>query len=318
MIEGLGPWNIRVVYNMFYLRHCPPLFSTSPQYRQQSRRTRPPHFVMIQTFPADIIRNRCFICEDDGSRPCSPAPSIPNLDVQFSDAETIVVKEFLEDVGLASVELPKYMIPHQFTSEYDLRGYASLDVFEDLRVQATYFPFMPVNYIHWLDYAIPLSRFFFVDEKWISWGDVQHWEKEDQKRYEEWNAGKRSPSVGTESLDAQANCSYAPPSPFKRPSRVPLGLFSIPSIEDTRRRRTIYYARPPLIRADADAPRVDEEFGRTKWPSICSLSSTSEMSQPTREGSDNANGVRRILRIPIPIKFEDVQERLRRVFYAAG
>ena len=273
---------------------------------------------MNQTLPEDIIRNRCFICEDDESRPCSPAPSIPDLDIRFSDAETIVVKELLEDVGLASVEPPRYMIPQQFSSDYDLRGCASLDVFEDLRVQAAYFPFMPVNYIHWLEYAIPLSRFFFVNEKWISWGNARHWDQEDRKQYEEWNAEKKPSATETESLDAQANCSYAPPSPFKRPSRVPLGLFSIPSIEDTKRRRTIYYTRPPLVRAGADAPRVGEEFGRVRWPSICSFSSTSEISQFTREGADTANGVRRLFHIPTPMKFEDVQGRLRRLFHATG
>jgi len=264
--------------------------------------------------PADVIRNRCFICEDNEDRPCSPAPSIPNLDIQFSDAETIVVNELLEDIGLASVEVPRHMIPHQFASEYDFRGYAPLDVFEDLRVQATYFPFMPVNYIHWLDYAIPLSRFFFVDE-WISWGDARRWDQEDQRQYEEWNAEKGRLSIDTESLDAQDNYSYTPPSPFKRPSRVPMGLLSIPSIEDTKRRRTIYYARPPLIRANAV---VGDEFGRTKWRSTSSLSSTSERSRSAHKESDNIDGARRFFHIPAATGFEDFQERLRSVFHAAN
>ena len=263
---------------------------------------------------ADVISNRCFICEDDESIPCSPAPSLPDLDIQFSDAETIVVNELLEDVGLASVEVPRYMIPHQFAAEYDLRGCASLDVFEDLRVQAVYFPFMPVNYIHWLDYAIPLSRFFFVDEKWISWGDVRRWDQEDRRQYEEWEAEKKSLSTDTESLDAQDNCSYAPPSPFKRPSRVPVGLFSIPSMEDTKRRRTIYYTRPPLIRANA---AVGSEFGRVKRSSIPSLSSTSERLRPTRKKSNNADSVRRFLHIPATSRLENIQERLRKVFHTA-
>lgn len=272
-------------------------------------------YTMGRTFPVDVIRNRCFICEDNENRPCSPAPSIPDLDIQFSDAETIVVNEFLEDVGLASVEIPRHMIPTQFASGYDLRGYASLDIFEDLRVQATYFPFMPVNYVHWLDYAIPLSRFFFVDEKWISWRDARRWDQEDQKQYEAWNAEKKRLSIETESLKAQDNRSYDPPSPFKRPSRVPLGLFSIPSIEDTKRRRTIYYARPPLIRANADAMGVGE-FGRTGWNSTLSLSSASETSQFTHKGSDNTDSVRRFFHIPIAMKFEDIQERLRKAFHA--
>ena len=265
--------------------------------------------------PADIISNRCFICEDDENKPYSPAPSIPNLDTEFSDAETMIVNELLEDVGLASVEVPRYMIPHQFTAEYDLRGYASLDVFEDLRVQAVYFPFMPVNYIHWLDYAIPLSRFFFVHEKWISWGNARRWDQEDQKQYEEWEAGKERLSTDTESLNAQDNCSYATPSPSKRLSRLPLGLLSIPSMEDTNRRRTIYYARPPLIRANA---AVGDEFRRAKWPSISSLlSSTSERSRSTRKESNNADGVRRFFHIPATARLEGIQERLRKVFHTA-
>jgi len=273
---------------------------------------------MNTTLPADIIRNRCFICEDDESRPCSPAPSIPDLDIQFSDAETIVVNELLEDVGLVSVELPRYMIPHQFASEYELRGCASLDIFEDLRVQATYFPFMPVNYIHWLDYAIPLSRFFFINEKWISWGDAQCWEQEDQRRYEEWNAEEESPSINAELWNVQNNCSDAPPSPFKRPSRVPRGLLSIPSIEDTKRRRTIYYARPPSVRAGTDAVGTDEEFGRTKWLSSSSLSSASGILQSTCKGSDDTNGSRRFFHMPAAMGFEDIQERLRKVFHATN
>jgi len=260
--------------------------------------------------PAYIISKRCFICEDDESIPCSAAPSIPNLDIQFSDAETIVVNEFLGEVALASVEVPRYMIPHQFAAEYDLRGYALLDVFEDLRVQAVYFPFMPVNYIHWLDYAIPLSRFLFVD-KWISWGDARRWEQEDQRQYEEWEADKERLSTDTDTLDAQDNHTYATPSPFKRPSRVPMGLLSIPSMEDTKRRRTIYYARPPLIRANA---AVGNEFGRIKWPSISSLPSTSERTQSTRKESD---GVRRFFRIPTTARLEAIQERLRKVFHTA-
>ena len=210
------------------------------------------------------------------------------------------------------------MIPRQFTSEYDLRGYASLDVFEDLRVQATYFPFMPVNYIHWLDYAIPLSRFFFVNEKWISWGDAQRWEQEDQKQYEEWNAEEESPSNDTEFRDAQNNCPDAPPSPFKRPSRVPRGLLSIPSTEDTKRRRTIYYAQPPSVGADADAVGVDEEFGRTKWISSSSLSSTSDILQSTRKGCDDTDGARRFFHMSAAMGFEDIQERLRKIFHAAS
>lgn len=271
---------------------------------------------MNGTFPADILRNRCFICEDNESRPCSPSPSIPDLDTQFSDAETIVVREVLEDVGLASVELPRYMVPHQFASGYDLRGCASLDVFEDLRVQATYFPFMPVNYIHWLDYAIPLSRFFFVDEEWISWGDARSWDQEDQRQYEEWNAEEKHTSIDTESLDSQNDYSDTPPSPFERPSRVPLGLFSIPSFEHTKRRRTIYHARPPLIRANVSAMR-EGEFGRTGWRSSSSFSSTSEISQFTHKGSENTNSARRFFHVPVSIGLEDVRERLRRVFHAA-
>lgn len=279
----------------------------------QSPRPARPRPAMTKT-PAEVISNRCFICEDDESRPCSPTPSLPDLDIQFSDAETIVVNEFLEDVGLASVEVPRHMIPHQFAVEYEhLRGYAPLDVFEDLRVQATYFPFMPMNYIHWLDYAIPLSRFFFVDEKWISWGDAKRWSQEDQLQYEEWNSDEERLSIDTESLNAQDDGSYVPPSPFKRPSRVPLGLFSIPSMEGTNRRRTIYYARPPLFRANAV---VGNEFGRIKWPSISSLSSASKASEFDREESDNINGVRRFLHIPATLKFEDVQERFRKVFHA--
>ena len=262
---------------------------------------------MDETLLADIIRNRCFICEDNESRPCSPAPSLPNLDVQFSDAETIVVNEFLEDVGLASVEIPRYMIPHQFASGYGLRGCASLDVFEDLRVQATYFPFMPVNYIHWLDYAIPLSRFFFIDEKWISWGYAQRWDQEDRRQYEEWNVKKKHPPVG--------NCSSAPPSPFKRPSRVPLGLFSTPPTEDTEHRRTIYHARPPLIRANADVTRAGEESGRLSTPLF---SSASETPQSTHRGSNGTSGLRRFFHIPAAIGFEDIQERLRRTFQATN
>ena len=273
---------------------------------------------MSKPLPADIIRNRCFICEDDESRPCSPAPSIPDLDIQFSDAETIVVNELLEDIGLASVEPPRYMIPHQFAVEYDLRGYASLDVFEDLRVQATYFPFMPANYIHWLDYAIPLSRFFFVNEKWISWGHAQRWEQEDQRQYEEWNAEEESPLINTEPRDVRNNCSDAPPSPFKRPSRVPRGLLSIPSTEDTKRRRTIYHARPPSVRADPDEVGMDEEFGKTKWPSTSSLSSASGISQPIRKGSDVTNGTQRFFHMSAAMGFEDIQERLRKVFHSTN
>jgi len=266
--------------------------------------------------PADIISNRCFICEDDESRPCSPAPTIPDLDIKFSDAETIVVNELLEDTGLAAVEVPRYMIPHQFAVEYDLRGYASLDVFEDLRVQATYFPFMPVNYVHWLDYAIPLSRFFFVDDKWISWRNARGWDQEDQRKYEEWNMEKKKhPPVDTEFLDVQGGCSPAPPSPFKRPSRVPRGLFSIPSIEDTNRRRTIYCARPPLIRPNA---YVGDEFRRTKWPSTSSLSSTSKTSQFTHEGRDSASSARQFFPVPAATILEGVQERLRRAFHTAS
>ena len=261
---------------------------------------------------ADIIRNRCFICEDDESRPCSPAPSMPNLDIRFSDAETIVVNELLEDVGLASVEVPRHMIPHQFAAEYNLRGCASLDVFEDLRVQAAYFPFMPVNYVHWLDYAIPLSRFFFVDEKWISWGEAKRWDQEDQKQYEEWDAEKERLSIDTESLDVQDNYSYGPPSPFKRPSRPPLGLLSIPSIENVKRRRTIYYARPPLIRANA---AVGDDFGRTRWTSTSSLSYASETSRFTRKEFENIDSARRFLHIPKTTKLGGVQERLRRIFH---
>ena len=262
--------------------------------------------------PADIVSNRCFICEDDRRRTHSPAPSIPNLDTQFSDADTIVVNEFLEDIGLASVEVPRHMIPHQFAVEYDLRGYASLDVFEDLRVQATYFPFMPVNYVHWLDYAIPLSRFFFVDEKWVSWGDARCWNQEDQRQYEEWEVEKERVSTDIESPDAQDTCPFPPPSPFKRPSRIPLGLFSIPSTEDMKRRRTIYYSRPPLIRANA---AVGNDFRRAKWPSIRSLSSASERPQSTCEESDDANGIRRFFHISAAMKLEDIQERLRKVFH---
>lgn len=291
--------------------HSPPL-ATIIVWTSLTSPLRP---AMTQT-QADIISYRCFICEDDESRPCTPAPSIPSLDVQFSDAETTVVNEFLEDIGFAPVEVPRHMIPPYFAAEYDLRGYASLDVFEDLRVQATYFPFMPVNYIHWLDYAIPLSRFFFADEKWISWADAKCWDQEDKKQYEEWEEGKGRRSVDNESLDAQDNCSYDPqPSPFKRPSRVPLGLFSIPSMEDTKRRRTIYYARPPLIRAHAV---VGDEFGRTKWQSTSSFSSTSETSQHTCQKYDKPDGARGRFRIPAAVKFEDIQERLKKVFHASS
>lgn len=293
---------------MVYKTVLPPLLSPIPPTSHHNRKDHPSP-TMDKT-PAEIISNRCFICEDNQNRPCSPAPSIPDLDIQFSDAETMVVNEFLEDVGLASVEVPRYMIPHQFAAEYDLRGHASLDVFEDLRVQAVYFPFMPVDYIHWLDYAIPLSRFFFVNEKWISWGDVRGWDQEDQRQYEDWKAEKERLSSDTESLDAQDNCSYASSS-FKRPSRAPLGLFSIPSMEDTKRRRTIYHARPPLIRANAG---VGDDFGRAKWPSISSLSSTSERLQPTHRGSNKAGGVRRSLRAG---RLEKIQERLRKVFHVA-
>ena len=230
---------------------------------------------------------------------------MPNLDIQFSDAETVVVNELLEDLGLASIEVPKHMIPHQFSAEYDLRGHASLDVFEDLRVQAVYFPFMPVNYIHWLDYAIPLSRFLFVDERWLSWGDARRWSQEDQKQYEEWEAEKEPLSIDTEPLDARDK-PYGPPSPFKRPSRVPQGLLSIPSVEDVKRRRTIYYPRPPLVKAN-----------KIKWPSISSLSCASERSRSTREGSDKADGVRRSFRISAAAKLEDIQGRLRKAFHTA-
>lgn len=254
---------------------------------------------------ADIISNRCFICEDDESIPCSSAPSIPNLDIQFSDAETVVVDELLEDLGLASIEVPKHMIPHQFAAEYDLRGYASLDVFEDLRVQAVYFPFMPMNYIHWLDYAIPLSRFFFVDQSWLSWGHARRWNQEDEKKYEEWEAEKERLSTDTEPLDARGK-SYDPPSPFKRPSRVPRGLLSIPSVEDVKRRRTIYYTRPPLTRAN-----------RIEWSSISSLSCASERSRSTREGSDKAGSFRRSLRISAAAKLQHIQAHLRRALHAA-
>lgn len=237
----------------------------------------------------DIISNRCFICEDRENRPCSPAPSLPCLDVQFSDEETIVVKEFLEDVGLAPVEVPRYMIPPYFAADYDLRGYASLDVFEDLRVQATYFPFMSANYTHWLDYSIPLSRFFFVDAEWISRGDTEGWDQEDQKKYEEWGAEEGDPSVDNESMEVQDGSFYDPqPFPSEGSSKAPLGLFSIPSLEDTRRRRTIYYARPPLVRANA---AMGNEFGRRKRESTSSLSSTSGASQHTLQKSGETDGI---------------------------
>ncbi|KAF9785988.1 hypothetical protein BJ322DRAFT_759990 [Thelephora terrestris] len=272
---------------------------------------------MSQT-QVDIISSRCFICEDDESIPCSPAPSIPDLDVQFSDAETTVVNEFLEDIGLAPVEVPRHMVPPYFAAGYDLRGYASLDVFEDLRVQATYFPFMPVNYIHWIDYAIPLSRFFFVDEKWISWGHARRWDQEDKKQYEEWEEREAGHSVDNdnESLDTEDDCSYNPqPSPYKRPSRVPLGLFSIPSMENTKRRRTIYHARPPLIKAHAV---VGDEFGRTtKWQSTSSFSSTSEISQLPHQKYEEPDAARGRFRMPAAVKLEDIQERLKKVFYAS-
>jgi len=307
----VGGWHIRcTAFAIVPVIHLPPSPTAATAEGNPS--------LMNCTLPADIIRNRCFICEDDESRPCSPAPSIPGLDIQFSDAETVVVNELLEDIGLASVELPRYMIPPQFASEYDLRGYASLDVFEDLRVQATYFPFMPVNYIHWLDYAIPLSRFFFVNEKWISWGDAQRWEQEDQRQYEEWNMEEESPSINTEFRDVQNNCSDAPPSPFKRPSRVPRGLLSIPSTEDTKRRRTIYYARPPSTVVDPDAVGMDEEFGMARWLSTSSLSSASGILQSTREGSDDTNGARRFFHMSAAMGFEDIQERLRKVFHATN
>ena len=262
---------------------------------------------------ADIISHRCFICEDNESAPCSSAPSVPNLDIQFSDAETVVVNEFLEDIGLASIEVPRHMIPRQFAAEYDLRGYASLDVFEDLRMQAVYFPFMPINYVHWLEYAIPLSRFLFVDEKWVSWGDARRWNQEDQEQYEEWEAEKERPSTDTESLDARDK-PYGPPSPFKRPSRVPRGLLSIPSMENVKRRRTIYYPRPPSVRANAT---MGDEFTRIEWPSIPSLSCASERSRATREGSDKADGVRRFFHTSAAAKLEDIQGRLRKVFRSA-
>lgn len=268
--------------------------------------------------PVDIIKNRCFICDDNEKGRCSPAPSLPSLDIQFSDAATIFVNEFLEDVGLASVEVPRHMIPHYFATQYDLRGHAPLDVFEDLRAQATYFPFMPVNYVHWLDYAIPLSRFFFVNEKWISWGDVKRWEQEDQKQFEEWEAKTEQRSIDNESLDSQDDRSSDPqPSPFKRPTRVPMGLFSVPSLENTKRRRTIYYARQPLIRTYAAVG--SDEFGRTvKWQSTSSFSSTSGTSPSTRKGPGSVDSVREFLHIPTAMKLEDIRERLRRVFHAAS
>lgn len=226
---------------------------------------------MIRT-PVDIISNKCFICEDRRSSPSSSTLSLPSLDVQFSDADTIVVKEFLEDVGLASVEVPIYMIPPYFAAEYDLRGYSSLDIFEDLRVQATYLPFMPTDYIHWLYYSIPLSRFFFVDTKWTSWGDAKGWDQEDQRQYEEWGAEEDDLLIHNESLDAQDDSSCdSQLSPSERSSRVSPGLFSIPSMENTKRRRTIYHARSPKIR---DNTVMSDEFGRRKWESTSSLSTT--------------------------------------------
>jgi hypothetical protein len=237
---------------------------------------------MFQT-PVDVVNNRCFICEDREIRPYSPAPSLPHLDIQFSDAETIALNEFLEDVGLAPVEVPRHMIPPYFAAEYDLRGYASLDVFEDLRVQATYFPFMPTNYVHWLDYGVPLSRFFFADAKWLSWGDASGWDQEDQKRCEEWGAEEGDPLTDNESLDAQDEFSYNPqPSSSERSSGVSPGLFSIPSMEDIKRRRTIYYSRPSLIRVNAF---VGDEFGSRGWQSTSSFSSTSGTSQHARQKS---------------------------------
>ena len=238
---------------------------------------------MVRT-PVDIVSKGCIICEDHESKPCSPTPSRPQLGIQFSDAETTTLDEFPENVGLAPVEVPRDMIPPYFAAEYDLRGYASLDMFEDLRVQTTYSPFMPANYVHWLDYAIPLSRFFFVDAKWISWGDARGWGQEARKQYEEWEAEEGDPHSDNEFLDAQDDCSYdSQPSPSDRLSRVSPGLFSIPSMEDTKRRRTIYYPRPPLIRTDAF---LDDEFGRRRWRSTSSLSSTSGTSEHTSQKSE--------------------------------
>lgn len=273
---------------------------------------------MTQT-PADVISSRCFICEDEESRPCSPSPSIPDLDTQFSDAATVIVNEFLEDVGLASVELPRYMIPPYFAAEYELRGYASLDLFEDLRAQGAYFPFMPANYIHWLDYAIPLSRFFFLDEKWISWGDSKHWDQEDRKKYEEYEefeAEKGRHAADNESIYGREDCPHDPqPSPYKRPSRVPMGLLSIPSMEDTKRRRTIYYTRPPLIRANAT---LGDEFGMTGWRSTSELSSASGTSQRTHQKPRRTGDARGRSHVPAVMKFEDIQERIKKVFHTAS
>lgn len=249
---------------------------------------------MIQT-PVDIVSNRCFICEGRGVNPCPPAPSPPHLDVQSSDAETIVAEELLEDVGLAPVEAPRHMIPQHFTAEYRLRGCASLDVFEELQVQATYLPFMPANYVHWLNYSIPLSRFFFLDAKWISWGDARVLDQDYQEQCGGWGAEEGGPSTDNESLDAQADCSYDPRlSSSEESSGVSLGLFSIPSMEDIRRRRTIYYPQPPLIRTNT---AVGNEFGRVKWQSTSSLSSASGTSRLTRT------------------KIEDIQERFGKVFH---
>ena len=228
--------------------------------------------VMVET-PVDITSNKCFICEDCKTTPCSPAPSLSYLD-KSPNVETTVAKEFLEDVGLAPAEVPRHMIPTYFAAGYDLRRYASLDVFEDPRA---YFPFLPANYIHWLDHPIPLSTVFFVDAKWISWGDARGL---DQKQCRERRAEEGDTSIDNKSLNAQDDCSDDPqPSPVERPSKVSVGLFSIPSVEDMRRRRTIYYARPPLIRADS-------EIKSRRWQSASSFSSASGTSQHTRQKSD--------------------------------
>ena len=237
---------------------------------------------MVQT-PVNIFSSRCEELRE--SKPRSPTPPPPHLDIQSSDAGTIAVDEFLEEVGLAHAEVPRDVIPPYFAAECDLRGCAPLDMFEDLRVQTTHPLFMPTNYARWLDCAIPLSRFFFVDAKWISWGDAREWDRESQKQYEEWGAEEGGPPIDNEALDAQDDCSYDPQPSISENSST--GLFSVPSMEDINRRRTIYHPRPPLIRANAFlGDKLGGKLGRMGWQSTSSFSSTSGTSQHTSQKSE--------------------------------
>ena len=166
-------------------------------------------------------------CSRCGNGVSRPGP--PYFDAQISDAEDIVADESKEYAGLALVELPRDMVPPYFAAKYYFKRNKPLDVFEDLRVQASGFHFVPESYILWLHDSIPLSHCFKLDYE--ASGRDPDW------IYRSLNGDDPVPTASALSIEE-----------VPRAPRVPWEPFSILSMDNIRRDRATHYTQPPPIR----------------------------------------------------------------------